>query len=94
MTHTGAPRSQLTHWTNTGLISAGIAEAAGTGHHRVFSLRDLVEIYTPFFEAQPSDRAVLVFFDALRRRLTARDFALVVDSAMWKKARVSLGIRK
>ncbi len=44
MTHTGATRSQLTHWTHSGLISAGIAESAGTGYHRAFNVRDLIDI--------------------------------------------------
>jgi DNA-binding transcriptional MerR regulator len=44
LAHTGVTRSQLIHWTDRGLIAADVANAAGTGHHRVFSFRNLVEI--------------------------------------------------
>jgi DNA-binding transcriptional MerR regulator len=41
---TGATRSQLIHWTATKLITAGVRDVQGTGHHRVFRLRDLVDV--------------------------------------------------
>ena len=41
---TGVPRTRLIHWTQAGLITAGVREAQGTGHHRVFSFRNLVEV--------------------------------------------------
>lgn len=41
---TGVSRSQLIYWTQAGLITAGVREAQGTGHHRVFSFHNLVEV--------------------------------------------------
>ena len=41
---TGVPRTRLIHWTQAGLIKAGVREAQGTGHHRVFSFYNLVEV--------------------------------------------------
>lgn len=41
---TGATRSQLIHWTTTKLITARVRDVQGSGHHRVFSLRDLVDV--------------------------------------------------
>ena len=40
---TGASRSQLIHWTDVELIAA-YSETTGTGHHRRFSFRNLVEV--------------------------------------------------
>ena len=41
---TGVPRAQLIYWTQAGLITTAVREARGTGHHRVFSFRSLVEV--------------------------------------------------
>ena len=41
---TGATRSQLIHWTSAKVITARIRDVQGTGHHRVFSLRDVVDV--------------------------------------------------
>ena len=41
---TGVTRSQLIYWTHAGLIAAGVREAHGTGHRRVFSFSDLVAV--------------------------------------------------
>lgn len=42
--YTGASRSQLTYWTDAGLIKASITRSTGTGAHRVFSFDDLVHV--------------------------------------------------
>ena len=44
LTLTEVTRSQLIYWTHAGLIAAGVREAHGTGHHRVFSFSDLVAV--------------------------------------------------
>lgn len=44
LTHTGATRSQLIYWTAEGVIQPRIAETTGTGHHRVFSFQNLVDV--------------------------------------------------
>ena len=44
MTLTGVARSKLTHWVQSGAVAAGIREASGTGHHRVFSFANLVAV--------------------------------------------------
>ena len=41
---TDIPRTRLIHWTQAGLITAGVREAQGTGHHRVFDRHDLFEV--------------------------------------------------
>ena len=41
---TGASRSQLIYWTSAKVITARVRGVQGTGHHRVFSLRDLVDV--------------------------------------------------
>ena len=43
LTLTGTTRSQLIHWTDVELIAA-YGETTGTGHHRRFSFRNLVEL--------------------------------------------------
>ncbi len=42
--HTGATTSQLKRWTDIGVIEAASGEGLGTGHHRSFSLINLVEV--------------------------------------------------
>ena len=42
--HTGATRSQLIYWTHEALITPDIEDTAGTGHHRTFSFRNLVQV--------------------------------------------------
>lgn len=44
LAHTGAARTQLIHWTHVKLITAGVRGAEGTGHQRVFSFWNLVEV--------------------------------------------------
>ena len=41
---TDVSRSQLIYWTQKGLITAGVRAAQGTGHHRLFSVRNLLEV--------------------------------------------------
>ena len=41
---TRAKRTQLIYWTQAPLITAGIREAAGRGHHRVLSYANLIEL--------------------------------------------------
>lgn len=40
----GTSRSNLIHWTNVNAIKADIQETAGTGHHRRFSLLNIIEV--------------------------------------------------
>ncbi len=42
--HTGATRNQLIRWTDLGVINAASGGGLGTGHHRRFSLINLVEV--------------------------------------------------
>ena len=44
LSFTPATRNELTHWTDTGIIVADIAEAGGRGRHRRFSFDNLVQI--------------------------------------------------
>ena len=44
LTHTGATRSQLIYWTDAELITPDVADTAGTGHHRAFSFRNLIQV--------------------------------------------------
>jgi hypothetical protein len=41
---TSATASNLTHWTNLGIIKAGVEGTGGRGHHRRFSITNIVEI--------------------------------------------------
>jgi DNA-binding transcriptional MerR regulator len=45
---TGVPYSTLNLWANKGLIRPSIAEGAGSGSERVYSLRDLVALKVAF----------------------------------------------
>jgi hypothetical protein len=69
---TPATTSNMKWWTSKGIIRADVAEAAGTGHHRRFSLLNLVEAavavelnryYMPV-DAIRGALAVLRFLDA------------------------------
>ena len=42
--YTGATRSQLIHWTDTGLIKARGRESTGTGKHRAFDFYNLLDV--------------------------------------------------
>ena len=42
--HTGVTGSQLKRWTDISVIVAASGEGLGTGHHRSFSLLNLVEV--------------------------------------------------
>ena len=42
--HTEATESQLKRWTDVGVIEAASGKGLGTGHHRRFSLINLVEV--------------------------------------------------
>ena len=44
LAHTGATRSQLIYWTDAELITPDVTETAGTGHHRAFSFRNLIQV--------------------------------------------------
>src|SRR5215510_3346543 len=44
LTHTGATRSQLIYWTNEELITPDVEDTAGTGYHRAFSFRNLIQV--------------------------------------------------
>ena len=44
LSHTGATRNELTHWTDSRIIVADITEAGGRGRHRRFSFANLVQI--------------------------------------------------
>ena len=41
---TGVLRAQLIYWAHAGVITAGVREAQGTGHHRIFNFHNLVEV--------------------------------------------------
>lgn len=41
--HADIERGQLTHWTDSGLITASIRNERGSGKHRVFSFRNIIE---------------------------------------------------
>lgn len=40
----GISYRQLDYWTRTGLVRASVASARGSGSHRLYSYRDLVEV--------------------------------------------------
>ena len=61
---TDAKPTQLTYWVQAPLITAGIREGDGPGHHRLFSYANLIEISIAVALAQqgvklPSIRTVL-----------------------------------
>ena len=42
--HTGVEQNQLKRWTDVNVIEAASGDGSGTGHHRRFSLVNLVEV--------------------------------------------------
>ena len=63
---TDVPRAQLTYWVQSGVITAGVRETQGTGHHRLFDSHNLVEVAV----ARALARAGLTL-PGIRRVLTA-----------------------
>lgn len=45
---TDATKSNLTHWTNTGVVKAALEETSGSGHHRRFSALNVIETEVAF----------------------------------------------